>query len=168
MASRALPRIWLVCTFALVACTKPPGPSPDLGRADLAGTVNDGASGDLSSSGAMDGPTSTVGIACGAMACATMAQYCCSDDKGKTGTCMSEATPSCGLAGDYHCDGPEDCPPAEPECCAQNGTSSCRAAGTCPGLTMCHTTMPASCGVGISCCKDPSGGPFALCVPGNC
>jgi hypothetical protein len=168
MAPLALSWITLTGAILLAGC-KSQSPAPDLGKnGDLAGRVEDASSGDLSSSGAMDGPTTTAGIACGAMACPVMAEYCCSDDKGKTGSCMSEATPTCGLSGDYHCDGPEDCPPAEPECCAQNGTASCRTAGTCPGLIMCHAATPTICGVGISCCKDPSGGPYALCVPGSC
>ena len=113
-------------------------------------------------------PRSTVGIACGAVACTTTAQLCCTADSGKTGACQMVANPSCGSTS-FLCDGPEDCPPAEPECCAEAGLANCRVAGYCAtkaasgARLMCHV-KDATCAAPSQCADAPNGSPYALCI----
>jgi hypothetical protein len=118
-----------------------------------------------------DAAMSTVGIACGTTPCAANAQYCCTDDEGKTGTCGFGSSVSCG-ASVFYCDGPEDCPPAEHNCCVQNGASQC---GSSPcgnsndtGYALCHTDADCSAIVGDVCCPSPTLGRYSLCLPGSC
>lgn len=139
------------------------------GVGDLAGIRVDG--GDLASSSldllASEDAGVVLGIACGDTPCAANAQWCCTSTQGKTGTCGFGPPADCGSAL-FYCDGPEDCPPAEPYCCVQNGVASCGSA-VCPGtiqggIAMCHTN--ADCAkVGLNaCCPSTTGGPYRLCL----
>jgi hypothetical protein len=112
---------------------------------------------------------STLGIRCGGQSCASTAQVCCSSDKGLTGTCRF-VQQGCQMGLAFGCDGPEDCAPAEPVCCAQNGQSSCQAAcGTSGGVAypMCQRDADCGDGVTVRCCPDPSGA-YKLCLPPPC
>jgi hypothetical protein len=120
------------------------------------------ASGDLAVSYDL-APRTTRGIACGANACLTMAQYCCTGDNGVSGSCMAIPQTSCG-ASEFLCDGPEDCPPADPICCVSSGIAQCTSSCLSPSTPMCHTA--GDCG-GLACCPAPSGSPYALCL-GSC
>ena len=111
-----------------------------------------------------------VGIACGDTPCAANAQFCCTSNQGKTGLCgFGDQAATCGSAL-FYCDGPEDCPPAEPYCCVSNGSALCNqgmCAGTAQaGYAMCHTT-PDCKGTG-PCCASTSGTPYRLCIPTGC
>lgn len=133
---------------------------------DLAGA--DAAAQDLGGSFNADAGT-IVGIACGDTPCAANAQYCCTSNQGITGFCGFGAGAECGSAL-FYCDGPEDCPPAEPSCCVTNGTGQCRV-NACPGTiqggyAMCHTT-PDCKGNGV-CCASKTGSPYRLCLPSPC
>lgn len=114
----------------------------------------------------------TAGIACMGVACIAMGQNCCTSDYGKTGKCQSAGNPICQAGFPYGCDGPEDCPPAEPECCASGNGSSCRAAGLCEnsgsiGFVMCHN--PGQCStLNSQCCPGPGGAPYKLCSKTTC
>ncbi|MDB4965906.1 MAG: hypothetical protein JWN44_1595 [Myxococcales bacterium] len=127
-----------------------------------------GSSGsDLAVGGPADlAPRPTAGIACGTMTCTSTAQLCCTADSGKSGTC-GPTSAGCGSTG-FLCDGPEDCEPANPECCAEPGIAACRPAGYCATKTsigarlMCHTTP--SCTPPTVCMNAPNGSPYALCL----
>jgi hypothetical protein len=128
------------------------------------------STGDMAGGGPPDLlPRSTAGIACGAVACTTGAQLCCTNDSGKTGTCQSSVNPSCGNA-EFLCDGREDCEPANPECCVQGGYAACRIAGYCASQTnaqlMCH--LENDCPPGQHCCPAPNGSPYSLCLTQLC
>lgn len=117
----------------------------------------------MASSGDLAQVPGAVGIQCGSQLCAAQAYACCTDDKGATGEC--KPVNLCTTNAAFTCDGPEDCPPAEPVCCAINGTSVCRTASTCGGQTaaahMCHTDADCSDGV---CCRDPGSPTYAICL----
>ncbi len=134
------------------------------------------SSGDMSGGGAGDlahgpydlMPHALAGIACGATNCTTTQQLCCTGDSGATGTCQLQSNPMCGLA-EFGCDGPEDCEPANPECCVMGGYAACRPMGYCSskgGTFMCHATS--DCPMGLTCCPAPNGSPYALCLTGTC
>jgi hypothetical protein len=114
-------------------------------------------------------PRGTAGIACGANTCTTMVQFCCSSTSGATGDCQQIQQPMCGNTS-FRCDGPEDCPPAEGECCVESGLAECRTPGYCAqralsttAYLMCHTT--ADCGSTSLVCKPaPNGSPYGLCL----
>jgi hypothetical protein len=129
------------------------------------GGGDDGGAPDLA--GADLGPRSTAGIACGASACYVDAQLCCTGDSGKSGTCDPVQAGTCGHA-EFFCDGPEDCPPAEPICCVRNGIARCQSAGACaaPDAVMCHVV--GDCATGQACCGAPGGSPYALCLSSAC
>ena len=156
----------VVLALALVgaACSSSPKPGGDGGSGGAGGVA------DLAASGPPDlAPRSTNGIACGAIACTTMLQFCCSADSGRTGDCQQTQNPMCGTTS-FYCDGPEDCPPADKECCAEAGIGQCRTPGYCANRAMttqaylmCHVT--ADCPQGLLCRSDPSGGPYSLCLP---
>jgi hypothetical protein len=151
-------RVWLLAL--LVGCGGPAA-GRDQGLIDAAPAADLTMAADLAT---------TVGIRCGMNICATMAQFCCTSDNGLTGTCAQAPNGSCGAASEFHCDGPEDCPPAEPECCASSGLSMCRAVGVCaalgsPGYLMCHDSSTCA---GLSCCPAPGGSPYALCLSPPC
>jgi hypothetical protein len=151
--------------FALSACGGGAGKAQDLATSsDLAGDASPAV--DLSGDLAM----STIGIACGSTPCTAAAQFCCTGDNGLTGSCGNGVASSCGASVIY-CDGPEDCPPAEPHCCALNGTAQCGGSacgGTQDtGYALCHTAN--DCGApGVPCCPSPNNGRYALCVPAGC
>lgn len=109
------------------------------------------------------------GIACGDTPCAANAQYCCTSNQGKTGLCGFGNEATCGSAL-FYCDGPEDCPPAEPYCCVVNGTAQCKqsmCAGTIEaGFAMCHNVN--DCMGSGPCCGSTSGSPYRLCLPAGC
>lgn len=123
---------------------------------------------DLLSPGGDAGGT-VIGIACGTTPCAANAQFCCTADQGKNGLCGYDAS-TCGSAL-FYCDGPEDCPPADPYCCVLNGVGQCgnnACGGTIQyGFGMCHTTTDCA-NVGGTCCASSGGGPYKLCLPNGC
>jgi len=133
----------------LCACGTSPGGASDLatGGADLAMPAADLL------------PRSTIGIACGANACGAMAAYCCTGDNGATGDCTPVPKQTCGKS-EFFCDGPEDCPPADPICCVSSGIAQCASSCSAPDEVMCHTAT--DCGGG-ACCGAP-GGVYALCL----
>lgn len=142
----------------LAACSSAPRPT----SGDLAAG---GGGGDLGFTGPRDmTPRSIVGIACGANSCTTTLELCCTADNGKSGDCQKVQTQSCGSSV-FQCDGPEDCEPANPECCVQGGLAACRTRGFCATQTsarlMCHAD--ADCGAGGHCCPAPAS-PYALCL----
>ncbi len=123
---------------------------------------------DMTMSGPPDlTPRPIAGIACGANTCTTSQQLCCTSDNGATGTCQLVSNPSCG-ASEFQCDGPEDCPPASPECCVSNGFSNCYQSGVCATITgakfMCHTTTDCTKFVTGTTCQNASNSPYALCL----
>jgi hypothetical protein len=156
----------VILLLALAGCgeTSPGGDggSPDM---TLINTDMPGGGGDMTL-------MSTMGIACQGMACIAQGQLCCTSDYGKTGKCQSAGNPVCQGGFPYGCDGPEDCPPAEPECCAGANGATCRAAGICEnmgsvGFVMCHN--PGQCPTtGANCCPGPNGAPYRLCTPNPC
>jgi hypothetical protein len=112
-------------------------------------------------------PRPIAGIACGANTCTTQAQLCCTHDNGANGDCQQVQNPSCGDS-EFLCDGPEDCPPAEPECCVSNGYAACRQSGVCATITgakfMCHVTADCTPFAASALCKNASNSPYALCL----
>jgi hypothetical protein len=153
--------LWL----ALVGCAG----GPSISTSDLATTQDLAISLDLSSAPDLatrdlshgDLARSIAGIACGTTPCAVFAQFCCTGSNGVTGTCVPANATSCGAA-EFDCDGPEDCPPADPVCCVENGLAQCKA--DCFGATvaiMCHDDS--TCGTS-KCCPAPNGSPYALCL----
>jgi hypothetical protein len=156
-------RTTLIALLWVAACGQPSG-GGDGGSQDLSTSANKdmpGGGGDMVNA-------NTMGIACASMSCIAMGQNCCTSDYGKTGMCQSAGNPVCQGGFPYGCDGPEDCPPAEPECCAGANGSTCRAAGICEtmgsiGFVMCHN--PGQCPtVGSNCCPGPGGAPYRLCA----
>jgi hypothetical protein len=150
--------------FALLlaaACTTAPKPGGDMAGGGGSGTDMSGGGGppDLL-------PRSTAGIACGADACTTTAQLCCTSDSGKTGACAPTSA-GCGGTG-FLCDGPEDCEPANRECCVEPGIAACRPAGYCAtkanigAKIMCH--ISATCTSPALCKSAPNGSPYSLCI----
>ena len=153
-------RVVVALVVVLAACSSS---APGGGDGGGGGTV------DLASAGPPDLlPRSTSGIACGAIACTQMAQFCCTGDSGATGTCQQTQNPMCGLA-EFQCDGPEDCAPAEHECCVEGGLAACRTPGYCvqratmtQASLMCHSNN--DCPTGQQCIAAPNGSPYALCI----
>jgi hypothetical protein len=140
---------WLFA-IVLAACSSSPTSGSDLA------TPN----GDLAMPAFDLAPRSTVGIACGADACAATAQFCCTSTNGSTGKCYANPQiAQCGMS-EFYCDGPEDCQPAQPICCVSNGIAQCASACAAPDVAMCHSAT--DCGGG-ACCPAP-GGVYALCL----
>ena len=134
----------------LAACSSPPSGGRDLATSNF----------DLAMPAADLAPRSTAGIACGSAACAATAQFCCTSDNGGTGKCYANPQVSqCGMS-EFYCDGPEDCQPAQPICCVDNGVAQCASTCTTPSTIMCHSAT--DCGGG-ACCPAP-GGIYALCL----
>jgi hypothetical protein len=156
--------LFTVALMSLSACGGGATPAHDLSIADLAGDASPAV--DLAGDLAM----STIGIACGTTPCAATAQFCCTSDNGLTGTCGNGVASSCG-ASTIYCDGPEDCFPAQPYCCALNGTATCSSTacgGTQDtGYALCHSAKDCAAS-GAPCCPSPNGGRYALCVPTGC
>jgi hypothetical protein len=151
----------VVVVFALAlsaaACSSAPRGGGDGG----------GGAADLSTSGPPDlAPRPIAGIACGASTCTTTLELCCTADNGATGDCQKVQNPMCGSS-EFACDGPEDCEPANPECCVSGGFAQCRQAGVCATITgarfMCHVTAdctPFSAGAACNLAKNS---PYGIC-----
>ena len=111
-------------------------------------------------------PRSIAGIACGANTCTTQLELCCTSDNGATGDCQPVQNPSCG-ASEFLCDGPEDCEPANPECCVQGGYAACRPAGFCAQQSgarfMCHTNADCTNFVAGAACNLANKSPYGIC-----
>jgi hypothetical protein len=143
------------------ACSSAPKPNGD-------GGGGSGGALDMTMTGPPDlTPRPTAGIACGANACTTTLELCCTSDNGKSGDCQMVQNPSCG-ASEFLCDGPEDCEPANPECCVIGGQSTCRQSGVCASITgaklMCHKTTDCTPFLPTAQCHDAgNGSPYALC-----
>lgn len=156
----------VVLALALVgaACSSNPKPGGD------GGSGGSGGAADMVNTGPFDlAPRGTSGIACGAVACNTLSQLCCSANSGATGECQQTQNPTCGTTS-FYCDGPEDCPLADHECCVEAGISQCRMPGYCAqratmtqAFVMCHTNN--DCTTGLVCKPAPNGSPYALCLP---
>lgn len=135
----------------------------DLGMPDLAPPVDIAVPVDLAPIDWGDAGI-TVGVVCGNAECAVTAQLCCTSTNGATGTCQSVTAPSCSAA-EFLCDGPDDCQPANPECCLSAGFAACRAAGVCATISnaslMCHATS--DCPGGQTCCPSVGSSPYRLC-----
>ena len=155
-----------LCAFVLAACSSSPKGSGDGGGGSGGGG---GAPVDMTASGPPDLiPRSIAGIACGAIACTTTLELCCTSDSGKTGDCQKVQNPMCG-ASEFLCDGPEDCEPANPECCVQGGYAACRPAGFCAtqanARVMCHVDADCTPFVASALCRSPrNGSPYQLCI----
>ena len=154
--------IALVLTVALVACSSAPKAGGDGGGGSGGGAV------DMTAGGPPDlTPRSIAGIACGANTCTTQLQLCCTADNGASGDCQLVQNPSCGTS-EFLCDGPEDCEPANPECCVQGGYAACRQAGFCAQQAgarfMCHTTADCTQFVAGSACNLAPNSPYGLCL----
>lgn len=155
----------LLLSALMMACNKA-APAPAVDGASVSDSAT--MSADLSSSPDLRmiadfAGASTAGIACGSTICAPSAQLCCTGDKGLTGQCQLISNASCG-ASTFACDGPEDCPPFEPECCVSGGRAQCTTAGSCQassGTQLCHESS--TCGLGTNCCAAPNS-PYALCL----
>ena len=145
----------LVLLLACGCSSPPPAGGPDASAPrDLAGA---------------DQARTIVGIACGGGTCTVGAEFCCTADRGVTGDCIMAANPACGST-QFLCDGPEDCPPASPECCVANGAAQCRPFGECATLgvqfaILCH--FDPTCGTG-RCCQAPNGSPYSICFDTAC
>ena len=152
-----MPRLLAALAFVVVAaCSGSPRPGGDGG----------GGATDLATSGPPDlAPRGIAGIACGANTCTTTLELCCTSDNANSGTCQMVQNPSCGLS-EFLCDGPEDCEPANPECCVQGGYAACRPPGYCATQVgarfMCHKTT--DCGPNEQCLGAPNGSPYSLCL----
>lgn len=123
-----------------------------------------GAGGDLAPGPPDLAPRPTAGIACGPMQCTTGAELCCTADRGVTGQCQPVNNPACGSS-EFLCDAPDDCPPAERECCVMSGFANCRPVGYCAmnsGVLMCNAV--ADCPAAMNCCPAPNGSPYKLCL----
>ena len=163
----ALGSVVLAAALTVVGCGGSKGPHADLSvAADLA-TSDAMAPPDMTMG---DFAMTTVGIACGTTPCIATAQYCCTDDDGATGSCGFGQATNCG-AGVFYCDGPEDCPPVSPFCCAVGGTAVCggsECGGTVEtGFGLCHTAADCANNGGGPCCPSPMG-KYALCIPTGC
>jgi hypothetical protein len=106
----------------------------------------------------------TAGISCGTTPCAANAQFCCTSDSGKTGMCGQGDDAATCDGSRFYCDGPEDCPPALPECCITDGVANCidtacksQAEG---GGKLCHFSSEC---VGQVCCSSTET-PYELCL----
>jgi hypothetical protein len=157
-------RVVLALVLVLAAaCSSAPKPTGDGGGGSGGGAL------DMTMNGPPDlTPRSIAGIACAANACTTTLELCCTGDNGKSGDCQMVQNPSCGSS-EFLCDGPEDCEPANPECCVQGGYAACRPAGFCAMQTnarfMCHTTADCTNFVAGALCHDAgNGSPYALCL----
>ncbi len=152
----------VVAHVAAAACANGPKGGGDGGGGSGGGAL------DMRMSGPPDlTPRPIAGIACGANTCTTTLQLCCTGDNGATGDCQMVQNPSCGVS-EFLCDGPEDCEPANPECCVQGGYAACRPSGYCASQTgarfMCHTTADCANFVGGAICMNASNSPYALCL----
>ena len=155
-----------VFVLALVAAASCGGPKG--GGSDGGGGSGGGGALDMTLSGPPDlTPRPIAGIACGANTCTTTLELCCTSDNAATGDCQMVQNPSCGSA-EFLCDGPEDCEPANPECCVQGGYAACRPAGYCATQTgarfMCHTTADCANFAGGATCQNAPNSPYALCL----
>jgi len=112
-------------------------------------------------------PRPIAGIACGNDTCTTTLQLCCTGDNGANGVCQQVQNPMCGSS-EFLCDGPEDCEPANPECCVFGGYAACRPAGYCQTQTgakfMCHVTADCTPFVSSALCKTAPNSPYSLCL----
>lgn len=113
-------------------------------------------------------PRPIAGIACGANTCTTTLELCCTSDNAATGNCQQVQNPSCG-ASEFLCDGPEDCEPANPECCVFGGYAACRQQGYCATIAgaklMCHVTADcAKQNLPGTTCQNANNSPYALCL----
>jgi hypothetical protein len=161
----------VVILLAVAGCARNPAPAgaPDLARSGGGSGGSGGGGGgavhDMAlATGDMVHPLT--GISCGNMQCIATAQYCCTGDKGVTGTCYASNQFSCAQTY-FFCDGPEDCPPALPECCITNGAANCVGTGECAanmGSLMCHVAADCS---GANCC-NAKGSPYSLCLTQPC
>lgn len=155
-------RFIVVVAVALAACSSAPKGGGDGGGGSGGGGAVDMTAGppDLT-------PRPIAGIACGANTCTTTLELCCTSDSGKSGDCQKVQNPMCG-ASIFQCDGPEDCEPANPECCVQGGYAACRPAGYCGamgGRFMCHVDADCTQFVTGAVCKNPgNGSPYGLCL----
>jgi len=152
-----------IVLFAVAACSSAPK-----GGGDGGGGAGGGGAVDMRAGGPPDlTPRPIAGIACGANTCTTTLELCCTGDNGATGDCQKVQNPSCG-ASEFLCDGPEDCEPANPECCVQGGYAACRPAGYCASQMgakfMCHTTADCTPFVASGLCQNASNSPYALCL----
>lgn len=158
----------LVFALLLAACSTTPKPGGgDGGGGGPTDLAMSGSNVDLEN-------RSTAGVACGPMACTTTVQQCCTTNAGIGGRCDPVNSGCNGTA--FQCDGPEDCEPADPECCIQGGLAACRMPGYClsaqiNGTLMCH--VDADCPQGQYCCAPPpnsstAGSPYKLCLVQPC
>lgn len=150
----------LMLALAPAACSSGPRGGGDGG--------SNGGGGDLAMSGPPDlAPRPIAGIACGANSCTTTLELCCTADNGASGDCQKVQNPMCGAA-EFLCDGPEDCEPADPECCVQGGYAACRPAGYCAmqakASFMCHTDADCAPFSASALCHSPgNGSPYQIC-----
>ncbi|HWE29794.1 MAG TPA: hypothetical protein VHB97_17410 [Polyangia bacterium] len=152
-------RFVVMLAVALAACSSAP-------KGDGDGGGGNGGAVDMLASGPPDlTPRPTAGIACGASACTTTLELCCTADNGASGACQKVQNPMCGSS-EFLCDGPEDCEPANPECCVQGGYAACRPSGYCAmnsGTFMCHTTADCTPFVATAICHAANASPYAIC-----
>ena len=147
-----------LAVIAVAGCSSTPKGGGD-------GGGGGGGATDLSAAGPPDlTPRPIAGIACGPSTCTTTLQLCCTSDQGNSGVCQMVQNPSCG-ASEFLCDGPEDCEPANPECCVQAGYAACRPPGFCATQAnarfMCHVT--ADCPTPQLCHDASNGSPYSIC-----
>jgi hypothetical protein len=148
------------CAVVIVAIVTLAGCGNKTGGGD--GGAGGGGGGDMTMTSSPDLlPRSIAGIACGADTCTTTAQLCCTGDNGATGDCQYLQQQSCGKS-EFLCDGPEDCEPANPVCCVENGQAQCVQNGTCGGKIMCHTSAT-DCTPPLLCHAAPNS-PYSLCL----
>ena len=156
----------VVVMLALAGCGKAP---PATGATDLASGVVSrdlAVAHDLATAATGDMVHPRAGISCGSEQCAASAQYCCTGDSGKSGTCDAVNMFNCAHTY-FFCDGPEDCPPALGECCFANGSATCVTPGQCAqmaGKLMCHVDGDCQ---GLRCCEAPAS-PYELCLSPAC
>ena len=154
-------RVIVLVAVALAACSSAPKGGGD-------GGGGSGGAVDMTMTGPPDlVPRSIAGIACGANTCTTTLELCCTADNGVTGDCEKQQNPACG-ASEFLCDGPEDCPPASPECCVNNGFANCYQSGVCAQTTgsrfMCHTDADCKPFSSTALCHSPgNGSPYQIC-----
>jgi hypothetical protein len=156
-------RLLFVFALALAAaCSSAPKGGGD-GGGGFGGAV------DMTAGGPPDlTPRPIAGIACGANTCTTTLELCCTSDNGATGDCQKVQNPMCGVS-EFLCDGPEDCEPANPECCVIAGYAACRPSGYCATQAaqnarfMCHVTADCIPFQPNALCHNAPNSPYALC-----
>ena len=132
----------------------------EMAGTEMAGTAMAGTE---MNSGSLGEPAEGV-VSCGMSSCDLSANTCCLSLLGAS--CNAGANQECVLSINRICDGAEDCPGADQQCCATPlGTFECSA--TCNGALLCHSDNECAQGQICKLCTFP-GSELAVCgAPGE-